>query len=140
MMKARIGAALLVGLVALPAVAYAQEANREGGEDRDRVERQTQTVPQFRFRDDGAVEVPLGPRATEPRFGDYTIEPEVESRFSASADEVAVMRPPSGKATALMIAGAALLVAGLIIEDDAGTLVAVAGAAVGAYGVYLYFS
>jgi hypothetical protein len=31
-------------------------------------------------------------------------------------------------------------VAGLIIEDDAGTLVAVAGAAVGAYGVYLYVS
>ena len=46
---------------------------------------------------------------------------------------------PSGTGTGLMIAGAALFVAGLIVGDDAGTLLAVTGAAIGAYGLYLYF-
>ena len=44
-----------------------------------------------------------------------------------------------GAGTGFMIAGAALLLAGLLIEGDAGTLVAVAGAAIGAYGLYLHF-
>lgn len=38
-----------------------------------------------------------------------------------------------------MIAGGALLVAGLLIGGDAGTLVAVGGAVIGAYGLYLHF-
>lgn len=44
-----------------------------------------------------------------------------------------------GAGTGYMIAGAALLVAGLLIDGDAGTLVAVSGAAIGAYGLYLHF-
>lgn len=44
-----------------------------------------------------------------------------------------------GGGTGLMIAGGALFVAGLIIGGDAGTVVAVTGAALGAYGLYLYF-
>jgi hypothetical protein len=44
-----------------------------------------------------------------------------------------------GAGTGFMIAGAALLVAGLLIEGDAGTALAVAGAAIGAYGLYLHF-
>lgn len=39
----------------------------------------------------------------------------------------------------LMAAGAVLFITGAIIGDDAGTLLMVGGAAVGAYGVYLYF-
>ncbi len=46
---------------------------------------------------------------------------------------------PSGSGTGLMIAGGALFVAGLIVGGDAGTLLAVTGAAIGAYGLYLYF-
>jgi hypothetical protein len=46
---------------------------------------------------------------------------------------------PSASGTGLMIAGAALFVAGLIVGDDAGTVLAVSGAAIGAYGLYLYF-
>jgi hypothetical protein len=45
----------------------------------------------------------------------------------------------AGSGTGLMIAGAALFVAGLIIGNEAGTVLAVAGAAVGAYGLYVYF-
>ena len=39
----------------------------------------------------------------------------------------------------MMIAGGALFVAGLVVGGDAGTLMAVGGAGVGAYGLYLYF-
>ena len=44
-----------------------------------------------------------------------------------------------GSSTAFMIVGGALLLAGLLIDGDAGTLVAVSGAAIGAYGLYLHF-
>ena len=43
-----------------------------------------------------------------------------------------------GQAAALMIAGGAGVVVGLIIGDDVGTLIAVGGAVVGLYGLYLY--
>lgn len=39
---------------------------------------------------------------------------------------------------ALMIVGGATLLAGLIIGGDAGTAVAVGGALIGVYGLYLY--
>lgn len=38
----------------------------------------------------------------------------------------------------LMIVGGAMFVGGLVIGDDGGTLLAVAGVGVGAYGLYLY--
>lgn len=43
-----------------------------------------------------------------------------------------------GQAGALMIAGGAGVVVGLIIGDDVGTLIAVGGAVVGLYGLYMY--
>jgi hypothetical protein len=43
-----------------------------------------------------------------------------------------------GQSKALMIVGGAALVAGLIIGDDAGALLAVSGAVVGLYGLYLF--
>jgi hypothetical protein len=39
----------------------------------------------------------------------------------------------------MMIGGGALFVAGLLVGGDAGTLMALAGGGVGAYGLYLYF-
>jgi hypothetical protein len=45
----------------------------------------------------------------------------------------------SGSGTGLIIAGGALFIAGLIVGGDAGTVLAVTGAAVGAYGLYIYF-
>jgi hypothetical protein len=43
-----------------------------------------------------------------------------------------------GRGETLMIVGGAALLAGLIIGDDAGTVIAVGGAIVGLYGLYLY--
>ena len=43
-----------------------------------------------------------------------------------------------GQAAAMMIAGGAAVVVGLVIGDDVGTLIAVGGAVVGLYGLYLY--
>jgi hypothetical protein len=43
-----------------------------------------------------------------------------------------------GQPEALMIVGGAALLAGLIIGDDAGTLIAVGGAVTGLFGLYQY--
>lgn len=45
-----------------------------------------------------------------------------------------------GSGVGYMIAGLALFVAGLVIDDnDAGTVLILAGAGIGAYGLYLHF-
>ena len=45
-----------------------------------------------------------------------------------------------GRSVAYMIAGGALFVAGLLIDDnDAGTVLMLGGAVIGAYGLYLHF-
>jgi hypothetical protein len=46
---------------------------------------------------------------------------------------------PSGQSVALMVAGGALFVAGVIAGGDVGGLLMLGGAVVGAYGVYLHF-
>jgi hypothetical protein len=43
-----------------------------------------------------------------------------------------------GQPIALMVVGGAALLTGLIIGDDAGTVIAVSGALVGLYGLYEY--
>ena len=42
------------------------------------------------------------------------------------------------KGTTYMIVGGALLIGGLVIGDDAGTIVALGGLGIGIYGLYLY--
>jgi hypothetical protein len=44
-----------------------------------------------------------------------------------------------GRSVALMIAGGALFVAGVLTDGDAGTVLMVSGAVIGAYGIYLHF-
>ena len=44
-----------------------------------------------------------------------------------------------GRSIGLMIAGGALFVAGAIVGGDAGTILMVGGAGIGAYGLYLHF-
>jgi hypothetical protein len=53
--------------------------------------------------------------------------------------KLALPAAPGGQSVALMIAGGALFVAGAIVGGDAGTLLMVGGAGIGAYGIYLYF-
>lgn len=64
----------------------------------------------------------------------------VESAVTAEENQPAQPAMPRGSGTGLIIAGGALFVAGLLIGGDPGTLLAVTGAAVGAYGLYLYFN
>lgn len=62
-------------------------------------------------------------------------------RLDVSGEDAAAMaaaRRPFGLSQTLMIVGGAAFVAGAIIGDDAGTVLMVAGAGVGLYGLYLY--
>ncbi|HEX6058487.1 MAG TPA: hypothetical protein VFZ11_05665 [Gemmatimonadaceae bacterium] len=56
----------------------------------------------------------------------------------ATVGEGAVAAAQFGRGETLMIVGGAALLAGLIIGDDAGTVIAVSGAIVGLYGLYVY--
>jgi len=68
-----------------------------------------------------------------------------QPRWNAEQRNAAAKQPNQpvlaarGESVALMVAGGALFVAGAIVGGDAGTLLMVGGAVVGAYGVYLYF-
>ncbi len=55
-----------------------------------------------------------------------------------AAGSTAVTQARSRRGTTLMIVGGAAFLAGLIIGDDAGTAIAVGGAAIGLYGLYLW--
>lgn len=56
---------------------------------------------------------------------------------SAGITSEIAMQRRTGRGTALAIVGGALFVGGLIAGGDAGTLMVVAGAGIGAYGLYL---
>lgn len=57
------------------------------------------------------------------------------------SDNAAISQPAVSRRSGVgyMIAGAALFVAGLLVDGDAGTFLAVAGAGIGAYGLYVHF-
>lgn len=63
----------------------------------------------------------------------------------AAATETDALQPNQpvmqrrGSGVAMILAGAGLFIGGLLIGGDAGTAVAVAGAAIGAYGLYIHF-
>ena len=54
------------------------------------------------------------------------------------AGEAMAQQGQFGRAETYMIVGGAAFVAGLLIGDDAGTIVMVGGAVIGLYGLYLY--
>lgn len=61
------------------------------------------------------------------------------AELRVAPDAPALRQIRSRGAVPLMAAGGALFIAGLLIGDDLGTLLAVGGAVMGSYGVYLYF-
>jgi hypothetical protein len=79
--------------------------------------------------------VELAP-STGPTLHAAALSPRLASAKSKSAN--AMRRPSRGSGVGLMILGGAALVTGLIIGDDAGTVIAVGGALVGLYGLYVY--
>ncbi|MFL5618720.1 MAG: hypothetical protein ACJ79A_10045 [Gemmatimonadaceae bacterium] len=103
----------------------------------------------------------LAPRTPAADVAALSITPPADSTINAvrtagptaDAARVAVSQPTShelkissaaqrraglGQPVALMVVGGAALLTGLIIGDDAGTVIAVGGALVGLYGLYEY--
>jgi hypothetical protein len=117
-MRYRIFALFALLLSAAPA-AYAQEGALQKTDD------QKPTLQQ-RLMPEAVTATLLAPAAIDVR----------ETREIQPAQPANMA---SGPGVGLMIAGAGLFVAGLIVGDDAGTVLAVAGAGIGAYGLYLYF-
>ena len=117
-MRYRMFALLGLLLSAAPA-AYAQEAAQPSDETHN-------TTLQQRLMPENAASL-LAPAPLDLR----------ENVANQPAQPVTMAA--SGSGVGLMIAGAALFVAGLIVGDDAGTVLAVTGAAIGAYGLYVYF-
>jgi len=105
--------------VAAPAAAQKPQAVQEQGEVVDTV----------------ALETGAAWRLSRPA-GDLLLP--VRQAWDTEAPAPAVLAP-SSQSRALMIAGAALFVAGILTNGDAGAVLMLAGAGVGAYGVYLHF-
>lgn len=74
--------------------------------------------------------------STGPTLHAARLSPRLAS--STSKDMNAMRRPSRGSGVGLMIFGGAALITGLIIGGNAGTVIAVGGALVGLYGLYVY--
>ncbi|MBA2684791.1 MAG: hypothetical protein H0U66_09895 [Gemmatimonadaceae bacterium] len=75
--------------------------------------------------------VPTGP-STEAA----TLSPRLASHIDLTSQSM--RRPSRGSGVGLMIFGGAALITGLIVGNNAGTVIAVGGALVGLYGLYVY--
>lgn len=115
MMKART-IMLALGLLMAPAALQAQAVTTETP--------QAASAPTLR---DQLMPAPASALLTAP----------VTEEKTAETLQPAMQRGGSG--TGYMIAGAALFVAGLLVEGDAGTVLVLAGAGIGAYGLYIHF-
>ena len=86
------------------------------------------------------AQTPPADTATRTAAGPTTTAASVAVRNATSAElrvtNAAPRRAGYGQPVALMVVGGAALLAGLIIGDDAGTVIAVGGALVGLYGLY----
>lgn len=76
---------------------------------------------------------PAGPTIESARIG--VVAPSVGA---ASAGETAAVQAPARQSAALMIVGGAALIAGLLIGGGAGAAIAVGGAILGLYGLWMY--
>jgi hypothetical protein len=62
----------------------------------------------------------------------------VLSQAAPTATGFGVAAPNKNQSMALMFVGGAAFLGGLIIDDDAGTVIAIGGLIVGLYGLYNY--
>jgi len=86
-----------------------------------------------------ATEAPVAANlavATGPSMDAATLSPRVSSDAALSTN--AMRRPSRGSGVGLMIFGGAALITGIVVGGDAGTVIAVGGALVGLYGLYVY--
>jgi len=75
---------------------------------------------------------PLGPTLAAARVG-FSDDYEQPTEVNAAASK---MGKREGRALALV--GGAAVIAGLLIGDDAGTVIAIGGAGLGLYGLYVW--
>jgi len=87
------------------------------------------------FAADAPAAAPLGPTIDGARVGVHATR---NASYTIDNNMLAPQHQGMGKSVALMIVGGAALVTGAIIGGGPGALVAVAGAGVGLYGLYLY--
>ena len=80
-----------------------------------------------------------GPTITPPSFALTAVEP-LRAPAPAEADLGAVVprRAPFSRPAVLMITGGALLLTGLLVDGDASSILIIAGAGIGGYGLYLH--
>jgi hypothetical protein len=97
--------------------------------------RVSEAVPQASISQEQAA--PASFAARGPMLSSAAIAPRLDIS-GENVDAMAAARRPFGLSQTLMIVGGAAFVAGAIIGDDAGTVLMVAGAGVGLYGLYLY--
>ena len=108
--------------------AAAAAAFLAGSRANAQLSRVPEAVPQTSITEEAAAPVSFAERG--PTMNSTAIAPRLGAMAAA--------RRPFGLSQTLMIVGGAAFVAGAIIGDDAGTVMMVAGAGVGLYGLYLY--
>jgi hypothetical protein len=74
--------------------------------------------------------------ASGPSMDAATLSPRLAKHSELTSN--AMRRPSRGSGVGLMIFGGAALITGLIVGGGAGTVIAVGGALVGLYGLYVY--
>ena len=76
------------------------------------------------------------PTQTGPSMEASALSPRFSSDAALTTNTM--RRPTRGAGVGLMIFGGAALITGLVVGGDAGTVIAVGGALVGLYGLYVY--
>ena len=80
-----------------------------------------------------------GPTIAAPSFALGTLDP-LRAVAPANSDAAAVIprRAAFSRPAVLMITGGALLLTGLLVDGDASSILIIAGAGIGGYGLYLH--
>jgi hypothetical protein len=82
----------------------------------------------------------LQPQSASPLLAPVNFQKEATQEHATKTTQLQpALAARRGQGFGLMIAGGALFVAGLLTGGSAGTVMDLAGAGIGAYGLYLYF-
>ncbi len=79
-----------------------------------------------------------GPTIAEPTFALRRTESPLAAEPDFDAATVIPRREPFSRPAVLMITGGALLLTGLLVDGDASSILIIAGAGIGGYGLYLH--
>lgn len=123
-----LAAGLVLGAAARPALA--QEAQQAPPSRQSQQSLAPRTPP--------ADVAARAPKASGPTMDAASVAVRQQVTTEAREPNAQARRRGLGRPIALMAVGGAALLSGLIIGDDAGTVIAVGGAVIGLYGLYQY--